>query len=97
MDKTYESVYPQVQYHACSLYIRFLLSSVVHNLNTIIGYVKDLLMYYRFYQVWCMSAELLYGCQTAGVQIDKWLPNETTTDNTASKVGLTTIDLSCEI
>ena len=59
--------------------------------------LEDLLMYLSLSVMRCISAELFHACQTVGVLIGKWFPNQATTDNTASYVGLTEIGSSYEI
>ena len=74
--------------------ITFCFSMVMHYHWIKLG---DLLMYLSLSVMRCISAELFHACQTVGVLIGKWFPNQATTDNTASYVGLTEIGSSYEI
>ena len=56
-----------------SMYFYYLLSFVIHILS--LDKLGDLLMYLSLSVIRCISAELLYVCQTIGVWIGKWLPN----------------------
>ena len=55
-----------------SMYFYYLLFYVIHVLS--LGKLGDLLMYLSLSMMPCISAELLYVCQTVGVWIGKWLP-----------------------
>ena len=56
-----------------SMYLHYLLSFVIHVL--LLDKLGDLLMYLTLSTIRCISAELLYACQTVGVWIGKLLPN----------------------
>ena len=55
------------------MYFYYLLLFVIHVL--LLDKLGDLLMYLGLSVMHCISAELLYVCQTAGVWIGKWLLN----------------------
>ena len=54
-------------YH--SMYFHYLLSFVIH--VSLLDKLGDLLMYLSLSAIRCISAELLYVCQTVGVWIGK--------------------------
>ena len=56
-----------------SMYFYYLLLFVIHVLS--LDKLEDLLMYLSLNVMRCISAELLYVCQTVSVWIGKWLPN----------------------
>ena len=56
-----------------SMYFYYLLLFLIHVLS--LDKLKDLLTYLSLSVIRCISAELSYVCQTAGVCIGKWLPN----------------------
>ena len=56
-----------------SMYFYYLLLFVIHVL--LLDKLGDLLMYLSLSVICCISAELLYICQTVSVWIGKWLPN----------------------
>ena len=58
-------------YH--SMYFHYLLLFVIHVL--LLDKHGDLLMYLSLSVIPCISAELLYVCQTVSGWIGKWLPN----------------------
>ena len=58
-------------YH--SMYFYYLLLFVIYVLS--LNKLGDLLMYFSLSVMGCISAELLFVCQTAGVWIGKWLSN----------------------
>ena len=58
-------------YH--SMYFHCLLLLVIHVL--LLDKLGDLLMYLSLSVIRCISAELLYACQTVSGWIGKWLPN----------------------
>ena len=80
-------------YH--SMYFHYLLLFIIHVLS--LDKLGDLLMYLSLSVMCCISAELLYVCQTVGVWIGKWLPNEATTDNKTSHADFTKIGSSHKI
>ena len=55
------------------IYFYYLLSFVIFMLS--LHQLGDLLMYLTLSVMHCISAELLYVCQTVGVWIGKWLSN----------------------
>ena len=60
--------------HVCYLmYFYYLQLFVIHVL--LLDKLGDLLMYLSLSVMYCISAELSYVCETAGVWIGKWLPN----------------------
>ena len=56
-----------------TMYFYYLLLFVIHVLS--LDKLGDLLMYLSLSMIRCISAELLYVCQTIGVWIRKGLPN----------------------
>ena len=78
-----------------STYFHYLLLFIIHML--LLHKLGDLFIYLSLSVICCISAELFYVCQTVGVLIGKPLPDEATTDDTASYVGLTEIGSSYEI
>ena len=56
-----------------SMYFYNLLLFVIH--VVLLDKLGDLCMYLSLSVMPCISAELSYVCQTAGVWIRKWLPN----------------------
>ena len=56
-----------------SMYFYYLLLFVIHVLS--LDKLGDLLMYLSLSVMRCISAELLYACQTVGVWIGKQLPS----------------------
>ena len=58
-------------YH--SMYLHYLLLFVIHVL--LLDKLGDLLIYLSLSVIRCISAELLYVCQTVSGWIGKWLPN----------------------
>ena len=56
-----------------SMYFYYLLLFVIHVLS--FDKLGDLLMYLSLSVMPCISAELLYVCQTVDVWIGKWLAN----------------------
>ena len=56
-----------------SMYFYYLLLFVIYMLS--LDKLRDLLMYLSLSVIRCISAELLYVCQTVGVWIGKGLPN----------------------
>ena len=58
-------------YH--SMYFHYLLLFIIHVL--LLDKLGDLLMYLSLSMIRCISAELLYVCQTVSGWIGKWLPN----------------------
>ena len=55
-----------------SMYFYYLLLFVIHVLS--LDKLRDLLRYLSLSVMGCISAELLYVCQTVSVWIGKWLP-----------------------
>ena len=78
-----------------SIYFYFLLLLVIHVLS--LDKLGDLLIYLSLCIIRCISAELSYECQTVGISIGKWIPNQATTDDRASHTGFTEIDSAHEI
>ena len=78
-----------------SMYFYYLLLFVTPVLS--LDKLGDLLMYFSLSVMRCISAELLYVCQTVGVCIRKWLPNSATTNDIAFYVGFTKIGSSDKI
>ena len=78
-----------------SKYFYYLLLFVTHVLS--LDKLGDLLMYLSLSMMRCISAELLYICQTIGVYIRKWLPDQATTNNRASYVDFSKIGSPDEI
>ena len=74
-------------YH--SMYFHYLLLFIIHVL--LLDKLGDLLMYLSLSVIRCISAELLYVCQTASVWIGKWLPNQATADDATLHPGFTKI------
>ena len=56
-----------------SIYFYHFLLFVIHVLS--LDKLGDLLMYLSLSVMRCISADLLYICQTVGVWIGKWLPD----------------------
>ena len=56
-----------------SMYFYYLLLFIIYELS--LGKLGDLLMYLSLSVMRCISADLLYICQTVGVWIGKWLPD----------------------
>ena len=56
-----------------SMYFYYLLWFIIYMLS--LDKLVDLFMYLRLDVMHCISAELLYICQTVGVLIGKWLPD----------------------
>ena len=55
------------------MYFYYLLLFVIHVLS--LDQLGNLLMYLSLSVMSCISAELLYVCQTVGIWIGKWLPD----------------------
>ena len=70
-----------------SIQFYYLLFFVIHLL--FLNKLGDLLMYLSLSVMRCISAELSYVCQTVGVTIGKWLPNQATTGDTTSHTSFT--------
>ena len=80
-------------YHV--MYLHYLLLFVI--LVLFLDKLGNLLMYLSLILIRCISAELTYVCQTVGVWIGKWLPNEVTTDEATLHTGFTKIGSSHKI
>ena len=78
-----------------SMYFYYLLLFVMHVLS--FDKLGNLLMYLSLSGIRCISAKLLYVCQTIGARIGKWLPKQATADNIVSYIGSTEIGNSCKI
>ena len=71
--------------------------SIIFYCSLCIHKLGDPLLHLCLSSIRCISAEILYICQLVGIYIGKWLPNQVTTNNIASYVGLPEIGSSCEI
>ena len=78
-----------------SIYFYYLLLFVIHVLS--LDKLGDLLMCLSLNVMRCILAELSYACQTIGVWIGKWPPDQVTTDDIVLHVGLTKIGSSYKI
>ena len=70
-------------YHA--MYFYDFLSFVIYVFS--LDKLGDLLMHLSLSVIHCISAEPLYVCETVGVWIGKWLPNQATIDDTTLHTG----------
>ena len=78
-----------------SMYFYYLLLFIIYMLS--LDKLEDQLMYLSLSLMRCISAEVSHACQTVGVWIVEWLPNQATTNDTASHTGFTEIACSHKI